>query len=306
MKRFISKLGVFTFLFLSLIMAMFYFLPDNPDRYLLAYDQKIDLLRISSSAPRLLFVGGSTLSFGIDSKLIGEALHIEKVINYGLHAGMGLKYILDDVYTYTRDHDIIVIVPEYQQFYGTGAYGSIPLARIVLEHPKNWELLNLPQKFSVLKNSTGVVKEKFEYTLLHLIFHRNTSEIYALSSFNEYGDVYVHWNLPDEKIDPLSFPKSDFNYKFGEYFVEEIKKFETKGKVILLPPIIIEKGFNEIEEKTEEVADFLSNNNVPFWISPQTCVVPDDYAFNGVYHMNRKGVDFYSARIIEIVKNLRN
>jgi hypothetical protein len=259
MKRFISKLGVFTFLFLSLIMAMFYFLPDNPDRYLLAYDQKIDLLRRSSSAPRLIFVGGSTLSFGIDSKLIRDALHIEKVINYGLHAGIGLQYILDDIYAYTRDHDIIVIVPEYQQFYGTEAYGSIPLARIVLEHPKKWELLNLPQKFSVLKNSTGVVKEKFEYALLHLIFHRNTSKIYALSAFNEYGDVYAHWNLPNEKFPISSSFRSNFNYKFGEYFVEKIQEFEKKCKVILLPPIIIEKGFNEIEEKTKEVADFLSN-----------------------------------------------
>jgi hypothetical protein len=287
-------------------MALFYFLPDNPDGYMLAYNKKIDLLKKKSTAPRLIFVGASTLAFGIDSKLIGDALQIENVINYGLHAGIGLKYIIDDVYTYTRANDIIVIAPEYQLFYGTGAYGSLPLSRVVLANPEKWELLNIHQKFSVLHNIIGIVKEKCEYVLFHLFFHRNTSQVYALSAFNEYGDVYIHWNLPNEKISALSFPQSKFNYKFGEYFVEKIQELEVKCKVILLPPIIIEKGFNEIKEKTEEVTNFLSNNKVPFLVFPQTFVVPDNYAFNGVYHVNRKGVDFYTAHIIEILQDVLN
>jgi hypothetical protein len=217
---------------------------------------------------------------------------------------MGLKYIIDDVYTYTRDNDIIVIVPEYQQFYGTEPYGSLPLSRIVLAHPEKRELLNIHQKFSVLRNIIGIVKEKFEYVLFHLFFHRNTSKIYALSSFNKYGDVYVHWNLPNEIIPALSFSQSNFNYKFSKYFIEKIREFETKYKIILIPLIIIERGFNEIKENTEEVTDFLSNNKVPFLVSPQTFVVPDNYAFDGVYHMNRKGVEFYSSHIIEILKDV--
>ena len=61
------------------------------DGYLQAYNKKCQLLEDTPS-PRIIFVGGSNLAFGLDSQRIKDSLNIN-VINYGLHAGIGLKYM---------------------------------------------------------------------------------------------------------------------------------------------------------------------------------------------------------------------
>ena len=81
------------------------------DGYLQAYNKKCQLLEDTPS-PRIIFVGGSNLAFGLDSQRIKDSLNIN-VINYGLHAGIGLKYMIDDISTYARKGDIIVFAPEY-------------------------------------------------------------------------------------------------------------------------------------------------------------------------------------------------
>ena len=91
------------------------------DGYLQAYNKKCQLLEDTPS-PRIIFVGGSNLAFGLDSQRIKDSLNIN-VINYGLHAGIGLKYMIDDISTYARKGDIIVFAPEYEHFY-TIAYGE--------------------------------------------------------------------------------------------------------------------------------------------------------------------------------------
>lgn len=62
------------------------------DGYLQAYNKKCQLLEDTPS-PRIIFVGGSNLAFGLDSQRIKDSLNIN-VINYGLHAGIGLKYMM--------------------------------------------------------------------------------------------------------------------------------------------------------------------------------------------------------------------
>lgn len=84
--------------------------------------------------PRIIFVGGSNLAFGLDSQRIKDSLNIN-VINYGLHAGIGLKYMVDDISTYARKGDIIVFAPEYSHFYSGLAYGeSITIAPLWRSH----------------------------------------------------------------------------------------------------------------------------------------------------------------------------
>ncbi|KAA6307943.1 hypothetical protein EZS27_040384 [termite gut metagenome] len=102
MKKFIFKISLPVGLFLSISISILWFLPyNNPDNYYLAYNKKCDLLRQGTSNLRIIFVGGSNLAFGIDSKMITDSLHID-VINYGLSAGIGLKYMIDDVCIYAK------------------------------------------------------------------------------------------------------------------------------------------------------------------------------------------------------------
>ena len=50
----------------------------------------------SIKAGKIILAGGSNLAFGIDSKQLEETLGMP-VVNLGLHAGLGLHFILEEL-----------------------------------------------------------------------------------------------------------------------------------------------------------------------------------------------------------------
>ena len=143
MKKFINNILLIAGILITLILAIT-MLPMEQDGYLQAYNKKCQLLEDTPS-PRIIFVGGSNLAFGLDSQRIKDSLNIN-VINYGLHAGIGLKYMIDDISTYATKGDIIVFAPEYEHFY-TIAYGeSVTVTPLLaVTHCEKINLLDIRQ-----------------------------------------------------------------------------------------------------------------------------------------------------------------
>ncbi|KAA6312191.1 hypothetical protein EZS27_036831 [termite gut metagenome] len=131
----------------------------------------------------------------------------------------------------------------------------------------------------------------------------NIASDYALSGFNEYGDYCKHWGLEGKKLSiPLKLKQ--FNHPFGEYFVKTIKELKNQCQVVIIPPVIRESAFRVHENNAEKINTFLLENDIPFLVPPQTHVVPDEYAYDTDYHVNRKGVDFYTTCIIKELKDV--
>jgi hypothetical protein len=92
-------------------------LPTTPraSKSLLFANLKKDYLLKNVESPRMIFIGGSNLSFGLDSQKIKISLGINP-INTGVHAGIGLKYMLDNTIQYIKNGYIIILIPEYHHF----------------------------------------------------------------------------------------------------------------------------------------------------------------------------------------------
>src|SRR6266436_7071833 len=67
----------------------------NKTGYLAASIDKHHLL-VQQPSPRIVFVGGSNLAFGLDSSEIERSLSYHP-INMGLHIGLGLAFMLAEV-----------------------------------------------------------------------------------------------------------------------------------------------------------------------------------------------------------------
>src|SRR5687768_14997237 len=105
------------------------------DNYLVAVLEKDRLIRKTPS-PKIILVGGSNLAFGIDSKMMQDSLRMP-VVNMGLYAKLGLKYMLAQVQPYIGPGDVVVVVPEYDQFYGDFANGDHTLNTALLYAPND-------------------------------------------------------------------------------------------------------------------------------------------------------------------------
>lgn len=294
MKQFIIKTGLIGGCVVFLLAILYVIVPVSPNHYLQAYKQKCELLD-SVPSPRIIFVGGSNLAFGLDSKRIQDSLHFN-VINYGLNAGIGLKYMLDDIASYAQKGDIIIFAPEWHQFY-THMYGKEEALSFVLK-VKGWDrlkLLNIPQIITLIKAIPTYLQQ-------NLIPQKITPKAYLASNFNQYGDEVRHWTLENKFTSHTKLIQANFSQRFGRYFITEVKKLQQQCKVYIFPPACSQNAFATWQPQITEVSLFLSKNGFPFLVSPKLFAFPEEDIYDSDYHLNKKGVDQRTNLVIEALK----
>ncbi len=134
-----------------------------------AQSVKIGMLSKPNRHPAIVLFGGSNVAFGYDSKIIYDSLHIP-VINAGLHASVGLKYMIDDCFPNLKKGDILVFSPEYDHFYGDMAYGQQPMAD--LAYISNFKIANTftyKQWISVINNTPKYLRGKIESNVFNIL-----------------------------------------------------------------------------------------------------------------------------------------
>ena len=66
---------------------------------------------LAADSEKIVVVGGSSVAFGLDSKLMEEKTGIP-VVNFGLYAALGTKLMLDLSLPHINEGDTVVIAPE--------------------------------------------------------------------------------------------------------------------------------------------------------------------------------------------------
>jgi len=121
----------------------------NSDDYLYAMIKKHRAAEESAS-PKIVFIGGSNLPFGLNSERISDETKMP-VVDMGLHAGLGLKFMLEEAKPYIRKGDIVILVPEYQQFFGENYYGEETLVYTLVNiYPRGELLVDPLHRFRLL------------------------------------------------------------------------------------------------------------------------------------------------------------
>lgn len=114
MSRFVLKLAAFIGLQI-LVLATFWSGWRNEQHYLRGVKLKESLVH-QIPGPRVLFVGGSNVAFGIRSEFLEHEFQ-RPVINLGLHAGFGKDFILNQAASAVKQGDIVVLMLEYEHYH---------------------------------------------------------------------------------------------------------------------------------------------------------------------------------------------
>jgi hypothetical protein len=115
-KPFLLKSALLASLVVLTCVALFLSpLPYNHE--LAAIINKRDLLK-QGGGGRIIFVGGSGLYDGLDSRAVQNALG-RRVVNVGLYGGFGISPVLREIEPLIRKDDTVVLVPEYSVLFET-------------------------------------------------------------------------------------------------------------------------------------------------------------------------------------------
>jgi len=188
MNRLIAKIAalcaVVGLSYLALLWAIFSYLPYyNTNRYFYAFVDKESRLR-AKPGPRIIILGGSNVMYSIDSLQIERKFN-RPVINMGLNVGLGLKFILDSVSDSLAHGDVILVVPEYEQFFSDAMYGQDALLDVLHVYPDGWRHISGRQYWTILKYGGGFLRT--------LAFRPEPADpLLSRGSFNGNGDVVSH------------------------------------------------------------------------------------------------------------------
>ena len=297
MKRFLKNSLLFIIILGIVIVLCLVVIPPNHIHYLYSYRQKIERLD-SLSSPRLIIAGGSNTAFGLDSREIQDSIKMN-VVNLGLHTGIGLRFMTDDILRRSREGDVVVFMPEYSQFYDLYFGKNDALPHVVMYSDSNaWELLNLQQKLIAISGITTYIGEN-----INAKTYDDWS--YSALNFNEFGDEEAHRTAPSPPLKTDAFLiDTPFNVKGADDFAEKIALFHKKGvNTIFFWPITIRSNYLANDAIISEIEDQLRNRDIHFSIPPDYFVGADSLAFDTPYHLNGAGVKEMTKRFISAIRS---
>ena len=287
------------------------------DNYLAAVLEKDRLIRTTPS-PKIILVGGSNLAFGIDSKEMQDSLGMS-VVNMGLYAKLGLRYMLAQVEPYIKRGDVVVVVPEYDQFYGDFANGDNTLNTALLYAPadripdfiRSYSIVDVvlrPRvenaRRSFLKAAAAAIGREDQF------FPPDTNPVYNRNSFNQYGDVVAH---RDKKgMDPDSIfvralpPMKEFNARtLTDLNTVYRKAYNEKAFAYFMFPSYIDRSYEINVAAIDSLVRRIANGtSMPVVSSPRAFVFPKNYFFDTRYHLNWEGRELRTQEMIRRLKAL--
>ncbi|WP_424004041.1 hypothetical protein [Maribacter sp. IgM3_T14_3] len=294
---FITLIGVFSFL------AMF-INPDYDKEYIAGISPKLEKLK-SAHGNKIVIIGGSNGSFGIDSQLMEKKLGVS-VVNMALHGGLPLKYVIEQVKEELNKGDILILTKEYgglkSQYWNR--MNGIELPKIVTYDLSQIKVL-LTDKTLFVSTLTGLFKT-INFNIKRFPFKRrkNLNSVYSINAF--YKDNLKAQFLEgsyEKKISIHTLPKLNVNSKLIESLQYYHGYFKKEGiDFYITPPVIIE-GYYDAEQLLPFWRYFSNITNIPLLSNNKPYVLPREYFLNSHYHTNYKGREKRTKSLIEDIVN---
>jgi hypothetical protein len=311
MVHFLKRLGAFAAI-QSIVLAIVvsYGSPRDSNHYMSAILDKSALLT-STASPRLIFVGGSNVAFGLCSEPFEQLGR--HPINFGLHAGLGLEFPLRLVEDAVQPGDLILVAPEYSLL-TTAAYEGDPemIAQLIEQWPAG------KQHFESSSDSAfRQFLDRDGLWLAHL-WVRNARRrltkgespdpIYNRSNFNRYGDMVGHHNagVTAQNHKAVITPVSE---RWVGLAVDRMNQFQRvckdKGARVLfcyapIPSDVYSDSRELIQQLDQRLKTLL---DVPIVHGPEEVAYPRKWFFDTEYHLSKVGAEQRSSLLLACIRN---
>ncbi len=203
MRRFLAQLLAFVAIQAGILALVWQGCPRDANHYMAATLDKHARLAALDSA-RLIFVGGSSMGFGLDSRAFVERDLELAPVNMGLSAQLGLDFMLAEVGGGLRAGDVVVVAPETQLFW-TGSTNDALWA--VLEYrPASVGCLSATNARELSDQGLHFLARKLRCALHRVALDDELANEYRRDGFDELGDFVGHRGQPRKLEAPADRP----------------------------------------------------------------------------------------------------
>lgn len=257
----------------------------------------------------VLLVGGSNVPFGYDSTFMEGELG-RPVINTGLHAGLGLRFILNSVSPYIREGDIVLLSIEYEHYKSPDVYDSDALRRMLdIDFRQNVRFITTPAQWQTVVNYHADYMA--QGISLALSSNPCPGYTYCRASFDEHGDIRPEFNTSDDATRMILqdlLPTIDPHFYDFSLLPEVARLMNDFGELVsarnatamIIFPAIPDVIFDQIQQQIQDVAQEVHDEiNIPLLNEP--IGYPQSYFYDTMYHLNNEGRTAHTADIMPLL-----
>ena len=274
---------------------------DDPyaKTYLGAFDEKY-LRLYNAEGKKIIFIGGSSLPFGLRSDLIENELDGQyEVINFGLYATLGTKFMMDMAKDAISDGDVVILCPELN----AQTYSLYFNPEATLQATGGLSTLNFKLP---LDDQLALAYNYYDYAIERVKYNVNDNApdpigIYRADSLNFWGDVSVERpnnimnNGYDENME-IYTDESLLDPEFIEYVNDYVAYAEEQGADIYfnyspVNALAIRSSRNmraEFEQMLSERIDCELLGSIEDYI------IDERYFYDTNFHLNSDGAIYFS------------
>ena len=309
----ITKFSIKLFLLILLLMlpflVTFIYTEKTPNQYnntyIAEFNDKYQLLN-STNEKKIIFVGGSSLPFGLRSDLIEQELPDYKVVNFGLYATLGTKFMMDMSKTNINKGDIVILSPELNEQTYSLYFNPTAVLQACDGYTFKYNHLSLNDNLKLFYNYFNFAKDKYRYNKNNNA--PNPIGIYRHDSFNSYGDIKVDRpnNIMNNGVDQtMSIDVSNIlNEDFKKYINNYANYVRKRGAKIYFSfspcnNLAIESS-KKTRDKFQEEIDL--NIECDRLLNLDDCIIDYRYFYDTNFHLNSSGSIYYTSLIINNIK----
>lgn len=265
----------------------------------------------AAEGKKIIFVGGSSLPFGLRSDLIEQEIEGYTVVNFGLYATLGTKVMMDLSKMNIGKGDIVILAPELNEQTYSMYFNPVALEEALDGFSFKYKHLSLEDNLSLFYNYYKFAFKKLEYSA-----KKSTPDpigIYRHDSFNEYGDIAVEreHNIMVNGVDPNMYVYTDerlFDEDFINYVNDYAKYVNGQGASIYFNF----SPTNQLALKSSKAARQIFQNKLSeklycnFLCNIEECIINEGYFYDTNFHLNSAGSVYFTNTIINNLKRVLN
>ena len=307
MKRFLSKILLFLCLFLlsAAVMAgvdVFWVGSQHLGNYQASLLDKVERLQ-SLDGPKIVLVGNSNLSFGMDSSQL-EAAFGMSVVNMGLHGGLGNAFHEEMCRLGVSQGDIVILC--HTDYSDDDTIPDSALAWITLEkHSQLWPLIRAKDVLSMLRAYPDYFKDSLVSKLTGEPDNQaSDATCYSRSAFNLYGDIV---RRPDDRYQFT--PGSVEVPRVNDTCTQRINALDAylreRGAVLLIAAYPIASGAYtpDVSEYDAFEAELRRKVSCPVISHYRDYLIPYEFFYNSCFHLSEEGADIRTKLLIQDIQN---
>ena len=304
MRKFISRLILFAFCLAAPLLLFFLVIAQRfPfDMSTLVQQWESKMTRLSSrpeEKPLLVIVGGSNCYLGIEDELMYTSLSNRYyVVNIGLHAGLGLGRMLEEIVPHLRKGDVVCLAGEYSHYVDEKNYsgGMVSIAFTIDYKQKPLNLFFSRQYASYPHTGwCGYFRGKIE----NILGKKNSCGT-GTPDLNTVLPVpherYVNRGIPPQH----PWQPNEESFKWLGRFAEDMK---ARGvRVIFTAPAFDARKFELHKDEIPAIKERLEGLGFECISDAADYAFPLDLMYDTEYHLNSRGRIIRTERLLRDIK----